>query len=211
MLNTYINETPPDLDLKAGQSATISCSVTEEIDIREIHFQKRKTRIFSLAVQTSDISSKLRFSGTFKKFKWIIDDGENLGSYICTDQTELNAMKSSGRLKEKNQIDCPSPDNSSTYIFLNNGSKQIASLLIQPRGYYSRLDVSGTIRNVKITLNNLSREDIDSYECTGKAEGITEELRGKQTFLNVRNHEMCIHTGKLGLAFAMALASCLFK
>ncbi|XP_066442906.1 uncharacterized protein [Eleutherodactylus coqui] len=213
MLNTYIDQKPRDMDRKVGQSAIISCSVPEDIDIREIHFQRINTKIFSLTVQTSHISSILRFSGTFEKFQWIIDDGESTGSYICKEQTEMNALKSSGRLKEKNEIDCPSPDVSSTsnLLVLNNGSNQVASLWINPRTYYSRLDISGTIRNVKVTLNNLNEEDTDSYECTGKAEGITEELKGIATFLTVRSHGIRIHTGKLGLAFAMALVSCLFK
>ncbi|KAM4034954.1 uncharacterized protein ACNLHF_021662 [Anomaloglossus baeobatrachus] len=207
MPDDYINGTPPNLDLKVGQSATISCIVKEDIDIRELQFGESKTKkkILNLTMDSRDIPSKLSFSGSFEKFQWIVEEKES--SYVCTDETEKKNLENTGRLEGNNQIDCPVPKENSTVMFLKNGTKQIASFWINSGDYRSRMDISGTFWNLKITLHNLKIEDTGSYECTGKAEGIKEELLGTHTFLTVRAHGIGIYTGNLGLAFAVALAS----
>ncbi|XP_073538614.1 uncharacterized protein [Phyllobates terribilis] len=204
MPNKYINGIPPNLDRKVGQSATFSCIATEHIDIRELQLgaSKTKKKFLNLTMDKSGISSKLSFSGSFEKFHWVIKGEEPISSYVCTDKTEI--------LEGTNQIDCPLPDENSTFLFLKNGREQIASFWINSGDYRSRLDISGTLLNITITLNNLTEEDTGSYECTGKAEGIGEELLGTPTFLTVRGHGIGIYTGNLGFAFFVALASIFF-
>ncbi|XP_044130614.1 uncharacterized protein LOC122923838 [Bufo gargarizans] len=210
--DTSLTQTPSEITLRVGQSATITCSIEKNIDIREMQFWKNKENLLNLTIQTSDISSKIRFSGTFGEFKWILDDGEHTDSYICTAKTEMNALKLSEGVHKTNQIDCPSPDESSTNVILNNGSKKIASLSVIPGEYRSRLDISGTILSLTLTLKNVNISDIDSYQCKGRAKNIAEDsLHGKPTILNVKNHGKSSHTGNLGSAFAMVLASWLFK
>lgn len=210
MADVYITAIPRDLDRKVGQSATISVSVSNKIDIREIYLFKNNTNILSLKVQTTILSFTLSFFGTFDKFKWIIEEEDSMDSYVCTDNTEMDALKIPERLTETNHIDCPSPDESSNHMFLNSGSKQIASLRVNPGGYRSRLHISGTIRHLNVTLNDLRIEDTELYDWKGKAEGIPSEVEGEHTILHVRSHGMNIYTGKLGLAFPVALASGLF-
>lgn len=211
MTDVYIEARPREMTKKVGQSATISCSVSEKIDIREIYLLKENTKILSLTVQSSALSFKLSFHGTFENFTWIINEPEIMDSYMCTDKKETSVLKISERLKESDHIDCPSPDESSTHMFLNSGSNQVASLWISPSGYHSRLNISGTIRNLNLTLNDLSTKDTEVYEWRGKAEGIPGELEGEHTVLKVKNHGISIYPGKLGLAFPLALASGLFK
>lgn len=212
MTDVYITARPRDLDLKVGQSATISASVSDKVDIREIYLFKNDINILSLTVQTSDLSFTLSFFGTFEKFHWIIAEEESMDAYVCTDKTEMDEdLKISERLKDSNQIDCPSPEESSNHLFLNSGNQQIASLRISPGGYHSRLHISGTIRHLNITLNDLRVEDTELYEWKGKAEGIPSEVEGEHTVLHVRSHGISISTGKLALASLVASASGLFK
>ncbi|XP_073415889.1 uncharacterized protein [Dendrobates tinctorius] len=208
---SYINGTPLNLDQKVGQSATFSCIITEPIDIRELQFRvsKTKERFLNLTMDKNGIASKLSFSGYFKKFHWTIKE-ENISSYVCTDKTEMNELAKLERLEGTNQIDCPLPKEISYFLFLKNEHEQIASFWIKSGDYHNRINISGTLLNLKITLNNLNKEDTGSYECTGKAKGIEEELIGTPTFLTVRDHGIGIYTGNLGLAFVVALASIFF-
>ncbi|XP_075702357.1 uncharacterized protein LOC142666252 [Rhinoderma darwinii] len=201
MSDSYINQTPDEWNIEVGKSATISCSVAEKIDIREIYFLRHQTQIFNLTIETSNISYTLGFSGIFEKFKWTIH-GDNMSSYTCTDTKDMNSLKTSGTFQETNQIDCPSPGKSSSYMLLNNGTKQIASLSMNSV-YHSRLHISGTIRNLTITLKNLSKEDVDLYACTGKAEGIDGEIKEQHTVL--KNHGINIQTGNMALALGIGI------
>ncbi|XP_077109601.1 uncharacterized protein LOC143766096 [Ranitomeya variabilis] len=205
---SYINGSPPNLDRKVGQSATFSCIITEPIDIRELQFgaSKTKEKFLNLTMDKNGITSKLSFSGYFEKFLWTIKE-ENSSSYVCTDKTEMNELEKLERREGANQIDCPLPNENSTFLFLKNGLEQIASFWIKSGDNRSRINISGTLLNLKITLNNLNKKDTGSYECTGKAEGIEEELIGTPTFLTVRDHGIGIYTGNMGLAFVVALAS----
>ncbi|KAM3920791.1 uncharacterized protein RB166_010305 [Leptodactylus fuscus] len=208
VMSSYITQSPKEIDLKVGESAAVSCSVSSNIDIKEIQFWKRSQSIVNLTVKPSDISSTLSFFGTLEKFNWIADG--YMGSYTCIDKTDENILKTSELPNETNDIDCPSPKASSTSMLLMNGSQEIASLSTSGE-YRSRLQVSGTIRNLTITLKGLTENDTDSYECKGRAEGIGEELTGASTMLIVRSHGISRHADNLGLAFIMALASCVYK
>ncbi|XP_056405993.1 uncharacterized protein LOC130297490 isoform X2 [Hyla sarda] len=194
--NGEINVTSAKLDVDVGGSATIFCSVAKTIDIREIHFWGNDREILNLKIQKSEISSKLNFSGTFETFKWIIKGSE----YTCTDKT--------GVLEETEQVECPSTNTSST-LFLYFKTEEIASYRVQPSAYHSRLDISGTIWDLKIMLTDLSEKDCGSYTCKGNASNMG-ELKGNAVFLTVRGHGISLNTGTLTLASAMVLTSSLF-
>ncbi|XP_071968929.1 uncharacterized protein [Engystomops pustulosus] len=200
-----INQTPREIHKTSGQSATISCSVRDDIDIKEMQFYQREEKLFSLIVQSSVDSFTLKFLGNSENFTWITDGEE---SYVCTEKTETNGLKTSGRPKGSNEIYCPPPEKSNTTMYLVNGSQQIASMWINVTRHRSRLQISGTIRNLEITLNNLRNDDQDFYQCRGTVGGFPNELRGNLTFLII-NHGVSSFVGHLGLTFVVALASCL--
>ncbi|XP_069808020.1 uncharacterized protein [Dendropsophus ebraccatus] len=207
---TNVNVAAAQKELRVGESAVISCSVADGVDIRQMNFLKNETlNILSLKIQERVYSSMLTFSGTFKKFEWVLEEGETMESCTCTDKKEMYAVTSSGQDEETKQITCPTPQNSKT-MFLLNGTQEIASLYVDPPEYHSRLSISGSIRNLKITLTNVEKEDTDTYTCQAEAKGLG-KLTGEHPFLTVRGHGVSTETGNLGLALAMALASCLYK
>ncbi|XP_073538611.1 uncharacterized protein [Phyllobates terribilis] len=180
----YITQSPPYLDLVEGDSGTISCTVQSDLDIRSLSFIRRFTIILQLCIYSTNGSNLLSFSGTFQNIK-------------CERKTETGE-KSTCTIGEEpfNSVQgdhcSPPPENSLKKIF-NCGDNIFASIWVDP-SYGNRIDLSGTIRKLKLTLQNVTQADSDSYSCRGNATGFIGDFTAYSTQVSVTKGSMPIGT-----------------
>ncbi|XP_068118428.1 uncharacterized protein [Hyperolius riggenbachi] len=158
-LATYITQEPSNLQLRAGESAKMSCTVQEHIEVEELRLSFFKNEIFSISV-SDKTASKFDFSGTFKTFSW------NVPQNNC----------STHRSEDSLTLTCYSGDVTTT----------TATLWVKnSNDYQSRLDLSGSVYKLKVTLNDLQGDDMGTYRCSGKLKDVFEGFSGNETNLTV--------------------------
>lgn len=182
MSQDYMTQQPESITREVGQSATIQCS-THDVDIRTIHFYKRNFRIFTFWINSANLSYTLNVSGTYDQCTWFINEA----------RTESKP--------------CTTGDNTEKKWYLE-GNETLASLFVDSTSNYrSRIQLSGTIRKLRITLNDLLESDLDSYTCSGEANG-TIGFKGRETIVTVvKAKDQGFSTGAIvGIVIAIAIA-----
>ncbi|KAM5135431.1 uncharacterized protein ACMZJ9_018013 [Mantella aurantiaca] len=170
MSEIYIKQEPESVHKEVGQSASIQCGITENIDIRELSLFKRNALVVKLGISDSSFSKTLKVHGTYDNFSWIL----NKVNYPC------------GHSVESSSTTCLDQTGEDSKLYLSNDNKQVAFLYMDiSLDYRSRIRLSGTILNITFTLTDLMEIDRDSYTCHGKAEHIKEDIKGNDTRLIV--------------------------
>ncbi|KAM4030699.1 uncharacterized protein ACNLHF_018351 isoform 2-T3 [Anomaloglossus baeobatrachus] len=174
LFGEYITQRPPHLDLVEGDSGTISCTVQNDLDIRSLSFIRRFTIILQLCIYSTN-ASNLSFSGTFQNMK-------------CERETAAGE-KSTCKVREEpfsheHGDHCSPPPRNSLKNVFDCGNYIFASIWVNRR-YENRIDLSGTIKEINLTLKRVNGDDIDSYTCRGNATGGIEDFTAKSTQLSV--------------------------
>ncbi|XP_072259621.1 uncharacterized protein [Pyxicephalus adspersus] len=185
MTENYIEQKPEYIYHTVGENASIQCTAGANIDIRNLSLLRRHTKIFTLRTSKSIISKVLKLSGSFEELTWSLSQLENF-LYQCSSDKNQSDFKIPGSSVEPNTTTCSVPGDFSMNLSILNGSEKVVTLWMENRlDYHSRIQLSGTIRNLSIMLNNLQESDRDSYTCSGRAEGVVDDIKGKSTSLVV--------------------------
>lgn len=169
----YITQRPTHLDIHEGDSGKIFCSVPNNIDIRALSLEKSREKILHLCLLNDTKPNFLSFSGTIENLK--CEFSETAGDEATC------AMEDKKDLSKGDY--CSPPPENSIKKFLYHGPQILATIWVNS-AYKSCIDLSGTIRNLSLTLQHLTPHDDGSYACSGYASDMG-EFRADSTQLTV--------------------------